>query len=84
MLIHSEILSLLRPSGPPAYLGICVRDTKILVLEEELEAIELIIGIIPIVRILVAQLTVVLLVLLVQIASAGRDTRIVDENVSSG
>nr|DAV23878.1 MAG TPA: hypothetical protein [Bacteriophage sp.] len=67
MLIHSEIPSLHYPSGSLEYLRICVRDTKILVLEEELNAIELIVEITPTIRILVAQLTVVLLVFIVQI-----------------
>ena len=55
------------PQGPIHNLSINARDTRILVPEEELEAIELIVGIIPAVRILVAQLAVVLLVLLVQL-----------------
>ena len=66
MLIHSKIPS---PSFYKTYwyLGIYVRDTKILVLEEELKTIELVLAIIPAVRVLVAQLTVVLFVLIVQI-----------------
>ena len=55
------------PKRSSRYLGIYVRDTKILVLEEELETIELIVGIIPVVRILSAQLTVVLFIFVVQI-----------------
>lgn len=66
MLIHSKI-----PSLPVSWdlqcLRIYVRDTKILVLEEELETIELIVGIIPVFRILAAQLIVVLFKFLVQI-----------------
>nr|DAD95369.1 MAG TPA: hypothetical protein [Podoviridae sp. ctsNK10] len=66
MLIHSGIPSLPRLLKILQCFRIYVRDTKILVLEEELKTIEPIVDIIPIVRVLVAQLTVALFVLFVQ------------------
>ena len=66
MLIHPKIPS---PSFYKAhwYLRIYVRDTKILVLEEELETIELVTIVMQTVRILIAQLAVVLFIFVVQI-----------------